>query len=143
MVEKVSLLVYEIIKKAQSAKTKAEKIKILQENACPALKDVLRGTYDDLVQWHLPPGAPPYEPANEDSLPSNLHRQHIQFKYFVKGLAGDEVNSIRRERMFITMLEAIHPQDAELLIIMKDKGNLGGGITKKLVQEAFPNLIVK
>jgi len=45
--------------------------------------------------------------------------------------------------MFIDMLEGIHPKDAELLILMKDKKSLAKGITKKLVEEAFPKLIVK
>jgi len=143
MVNKVSLHVFEIIDKAQKAKTRKEKITVLQENECWALKDFLRGSFDDIVQWNLPPGAPPYEPAKEDSVPSSLHKQHTKFKHFVKGLEGDKLPSIRRERMFIDMLEAIHPTDADLLIKMKDKEPMGGGITKKLVQEAFPKLIVK
>ena len=73
MVNKVTWRVHEIIEKASAAKTKAEKIKILQEHQNNwALKDVLRGTFDDSVQWLLPEGKPPYEPADESSVPSNL-----------------------------------------------------------------------
>lgn len=143
MVNKVSLQVHEIINKARKAKSRKDKIEVLQQYECWALKDLLRGTYDDLVKWNLPPGTPPYEPAKEDSIPSTLHKQHTKFKHFVSGLAGDKLPGVRRERLFIEMLEAIHPADAELLIGMKDKENIGGGITKKLVQEAFPKLIVK
>lgn len=135
--------VYEVIELASKAKTKQDRISVLREHESWALKDLLRGTYDDLVQWSLPPGAPPYEPAAESSVPSTLHNQHKKFKYFVKGLAGDQVQAFKRERMFIDMLEGIHPKDAELLILMKDKKSLAKGITKKLVEEAFPKLIVK
>jgi len=135
--------VYEVIELASKAKTKKDRISVLREHESWALKDLLRGTYDDLVQWSLPPGAPPYEPAAESSVPSTLHNQHKKFKYFVKGLAGDQVQAFKRERMFIDMLEGIHPKDAELLILMKDKKSLAKGITKKLVEEAFPKLIVK
>jgi hypothetical protein len=143
MVNKVSLQVYEIIEKARKSKTRKEKIEVLQKHECWALKDILRGTYDEIVVWNLPPGTPPYEPAKEESVPSTLHRQHKKIANFVKGLAGDKISGVKRERLFIDMLEVIHPADAELLINMKDKENIGGGITKKLVQEAFPKLIIK
>ena len=45
--------------------------------------------------------------------------------------------------MFIEMLEAVHPKDAEILLCMKDKKQLVKGLTKKLIQEVFPNLIQK
>ena len=64
-------------------------------------------------------------------------------KYFVKGLIGDQLNPIKREKMFIDMLESVHPKDAELLLAMKDKKILAKSVTRKLIQEAFPNLIVK
>lgn len=141
MVEKVSRNVYEVIEIITKQEKRADKISALQKHDSWALRDVLRGAYDDLVQWSLPQGDPPYEPAPENNPPSSLFRQHTKFKYFVKGLAGDQVNPIKRERMFIDMLESVHPKDAELLLKMKDKKQLGKGITKKLVQEAYPELI--
>ncbi len=135
--------IYEVIELASKAKTKQDRINVLRENESWALKDLLRGAYDELVQWSLPPGDPPYEPAAEETVPSTLHNQHKKFKYFVKGLVGDQMMGFKRERMFIDILEGIHPKDAELLILMKDKKALAKGITKKLVEEAFPKLIVK
>ena len=135
--------VFEVIELANRARTREEKLAILRKHESWALKDVLRGAYDNLVQWNLPPGDPPYEPAAESSIPSTLHNQHRKFKYFVKGLAGDQVNPIKREKMFIDLLESIHPKDAELLLLMKEKKNLAKSVTRKLVEEAFPNLIVK
>jgi hypothetical protein len=54
-------LIFEVIDAAAAAKTKKDKVKILQENDTWALKDVLRATYDDVIQFTLPPGSPPYE----------------------------------------------------------------------------------
>lgn len=136
-------LIFEVIDAAAAAKTKKEKVKILQENDTWALKDVLRATYDDGIQFTLPPGSPPYEENEISSIPSNLLKQHKKFTYIVKGGKGDQIQSFKREKMFIDMLEAVHPEDAKLLIKMKDKQSLGKGITKKLVQEAYPGLIIK
>jgi hypothetical protein len=51
--------------------------------------------------------------------------------------------ALNEKKVFINMLEAVHPKDAELLLKMINKESLGKGITKKLVQEAFPKLISK
>lgn len=136
------LLIHEIISKAAAAKTRAEKIKVFHDNDTWALKDVLRGTYDPSVTWNLPEGAPPYEPASEDSVPSNLLKRNIDFAYFVKGgKHSDSLPAYKRERLFIRLLEQIHPSDAAILLKMKDKKSLAKGITKKLVEEAYPKLI--
>lgn len=136
-------LIYEVLEAANKASKKEEKINILRQNESWALKDVLRATYDDSIQFTLPPGTPPYTPNKEESVPSNLLRQNTQFKYFVKGGAGDQVQNFKRERIFINVLEAVHPKDAEVLIKMINKETLGKTITKALVQEAFPGLIRK
>ncbi len=136
-----TLLIHEIISKAAAAKTRAEKIKVFHDNDTWALKDVLRGAYDPSVEWNLPEGSPPYEAAEEGTTPSNLLRRNIDFTYFVKGGKGDELPAYKRERMFIRLLEQIHPSDAAIVLLMKDKKTLAKGITKKLVEEAYPKLI--
>lgn len=134
--------VYEILQKFENAKNKQERVKVLQQNDIMPLFDVLRGTFDDSIQWNLPGGTPPYTPSSEESPPSSLLRQHRNFKYFVKGLRdSSKLNPIRRERMFIDMLEAVHPKDAEILVSMINKKSPVKGLTKKLVQEVFPQLI--
>ena len=135
--------IFEVVEAASKAKTRQEKINILRENETWALKDVLRVTFDDVIQLNLPAGAPPYEAAEEESVPTNLLKQNKQFKYFVKGGPGDSMPAFKREALFIRLIESIHPKDAEILLTMKDKKQPAKGITKKLVEEAFPGLIVK
>lgn len=136
--------VFEILEKVSNAKTKKEKITLLRENDIMPLRDVLRGTFDDAIQWNLPGGTPPYTPNIPESVPSSLFKQHLKFKYFVKGLReSSSLNPIRRERMFIDVLEAIHPRDAEILVDMINKKSSVKGLTKEIVKEAFPGLLVK
>ena len=136
-------LVPEVLELVRQAKTKQEKIEILQNNAHPALKDILRINFDGDVISLLPEGAPPY---NKDDAPegysvSSLYKTHKQFKYFFKGPIGDQVQAVRREKLFIDALESMHPTESDLLIEVKDRKLKG--ITKALVDEAFPGLVVK
>lgn len=136
------LEVFEILEKVSSAKTKQERVNLLKTHDCMPLRDLLRGTFDNSIQWNLPGGEPPYTPNKPESVPSTLHRTHRNFKYFVKGLRESEnLNKIRREAMFIEMLEAVHPEDAKLLLSMINKRQPVKGLTKKLVQEVYPDLI--
>ena len=135
----MDLLVYEVIEKAGSAKKKADKINILRKNDTWALKDILRGTFDSKVVWDLPEGSPPYKPSEPQSAPSNLLRRNTQFRYFAKG--GVHVNPIKRESMFIGLIESIHPKDAELVIAMINKQK-PTGISRAVVEEAFPGLLL-
>lgn len=141
---KVSLNVYEILDKVSKQSTRVEKVKTLQEHRENwALKDVLRGTFDDSIQWNLPGGKPPYEPAAEESHPSHLVRHNKKFSYFVKGGPGDKLPAFKREKIFLDIIETIHPRDAELVVGMINKKLEVKSVTKKLVEEAFPGLIRK
>lgn len=143
------LMIHEILEKAAEAKTKEEKIQILQEHNHLALRDILRGGMDDTIEFILPEGKPPHEDPERIGYSRNsLFNQTKRFKYFVKGGPGENMSAPKREKMFINILETIHPKEGELLIKMKDKKLIKSnnsafysGITKKLVQEAFPDLI--
>jgi hypothetical protein len=144
MVNKTTFYTFEILEKVSAAKTKAAKIELLrkQENNWP-LKDLLRGTFDEAVVWLLPEGKVPYEPAAAESHPSNWTQHNKKLAYFVKGGTGERMLKPKREKLFLDILESIHPRDAELLVGMINKKMPIKGITKKLIQEAFPNLILK
>jgi hypothetical protein len=134
--------IYEILQKFETAKNEQERVKVLQQNDIMPLLDVLRGTFDNSIQWNLPGGTPPYTPSSDETPPSSLLRQHRNFKYFVKGLQeSSKLTTVRRERMFIDMLEAVHPNDAEILVSMINKKSPVKGLTKKIVEEVFPELI--
>lgn len=141
MAHYVTRRVHEVIEMVSKAKTKKEKLTILKEHESQALKDVLVGTYHSRVEWNLPPGRPPFEPAEESTVPSNLLKQTSKFNDLIKGGTGDTLPAFKREAIFIRLIEQIHPDDAELLLKMVAKQQLAKGVTKKLVEEAFPGLI--
>lgn len=135
-------LIHEIIVEAGKKRSKAEKVECLKQNESWALKDILRGTYDDAVQWLVPEGTPPYTPNKEESTPSNLIRQNTQFRYLVDSPDSRKVLKAKRENIYIRLLESIHPLDAEIVINMVSKKSIKG-ISKAVVQEAYPGLIQK
>ena len=138
-------LISELLKDAGKLKTRKEKIEFLQNNNSMPLRTILKGAFDPALEFILPEGEPPYKKdgAPEGLSPSNLFKQMSYFQYFDKGGVGDNMSAAKRERLFIQLLESIHPAEAEIVLLMKDK-KLGGvykGITKKLVSDAFPGLI--
>lgn len=134
--------VFEILNEFEKQTTKKGRLEVLKTYGhVSALKDVLRGTFDDALQFTLPEGKPPYTPNRPESTPSTLLREHRKFGYFVKGGSGDRMTRFKVENMFINLLESIHPQDAEIILSMVAKKSPVKYLTKKLVQEAFPNLI--
>ena len=136
----MTLFVYEVIEKAGKERKKADKIKILQDNESWALKDILKGSMDERIKWNLPTGSPPYTPNRPESAPANLLRENTKFKYFVQGGPGDKMQKVKRESIFLGLIEGIHPEDAKLVINMINKQK-PYGLTRPIVQEAFPGLL--
>lgn len=136
------LEVFEILEEFGKQTTKAKRIEVLKKHGnVPAFKDVLRGIFDDSLEFLLPEGKPPYTPNIPESVPSTLLKKHKEFGYFVKG--GVDQPQYKRENIFIRLLESIHPQDAEVVLSMVNKKSPVKYLTKNLIEETFPNLIVK
>mgnify|MGYP001313158659 FL=1 len=138
-------LITEVLADAGKIVKRDERIKFLQLNKSPGLTDILRINYDDTIVSALPTGAPNYQQddAPKDYQYTILNKAYTQFKYFFKGPVANEMKQIKRESLFLNLLETLHVEEAELLIAAKDKSMKYKGITKKLVKDAFPNLIVK
>lgn len=132
--------VYEVLSEVASKKKKEEKVNVLKKNASWALKDIIRGSMDSKVMWNLPEGAPPYTESEEHNHPTDLLREYKQFAWFVKGGKGDKLPAYKRERIFIGLLEGVHPQDAKVIIGMINK-EAPKGVTRNIVEEAFPGLL--
>ena len=138
----MKLTIAEILQKAHNAKTKSQKVKILQENNSQALRSLFIWNYDDSVVSALPDGDVPYRPnpapmGTEHTL---LEKEARKFYYFIKG-GADNLPSMKKENMFIQMLEGLHEDEAKVLCLVKDK-QLGKRyrITKAVVQEALPTI---
>lgn len=140
------LLVSEVLELVAKTDARKDKIEILRKHNTLELRDILKGAFDDTVQFILPKGLPPIEEDQKKLYDKvRLVTETKKFRYFVKGGPGEQVNPMRREKMFIDILYRIDSKEVELVCHMKDK-TLDGvykGLTKKLVQEAFPGLIIK
>jgi hypothetical protein len=136
------LLISEVLQKVSNAKTKAEKVKILQENNTQALRSILIWNYDDSVISMIPEGEVPFTPneAPAGTEHTVLEKEYAKLYYFIKG-GKDDLKQFKREEMFIRMLEGLHVSEAQVLILVKD-GKLQDKyrITKAVVEEAFPQI---
>ena len=137
----MQLLLNEVLKKISNAKTKAQKIKLLQEHNSPALRQILIANFDESIISMLPEGDVPYEKneAPEDTEHTKLVHEYRKLYLFFKG--GANVSQNRRETLFIQLLEGLHQGEAEVLCLMKDK-QIGKRwkITKQCVEEACPQI---
>ena len=76
-----------------------------------------------------------------------MFQQIRKLRYFVEGpggeafCVGNNINPIKRETMYIGMLESVTPREAEFLVNIKKKDLGIKGLTYKLVSETFPHLL--
>ena len=133
----------EILDYVESQRTKAKKVQALQEYRDDSLTAILIWNFDDRVQSAIPEGQVPYKenevPVGTDH--TSLRREWKNLYHFIKG-GNDELSSLRRETMFIQMLEGLHPEEAKIICLVKDK-NLTEKykLTRELVAEAFPDIV--
>ena len=137
----MKLLISEVLQKVHSAKTKAQKVKILQDNNTNALRSVLIANFDESIQSLLPEGSVPYE-KNDAPLGTEhtvLEQEYRKLYLFFKG--GSTIKQSQRENLFIQMLEGLSVEEAELLILVKDKAlNKKYRVTRACVETAFPQI---
>jgi len=134
--------VHEIFELVSKQRTKAKKVEVLKEQRCDALTALLIWNFDDTVVSLLPEGEVPYErnevPVGTDH--TSLRKEWKNLYHFVKG-GNDTLSKTRRESMFIQILEGLHPTEADVLCLVKDKKLASAyKITKEVVESAFPDI---
>ena len=134
--------VHEILAHVSKQRTVAKKVEVLKEYRNDALTAILIWNFDDTVVSMLPDGEVPF---NKNEVPvgtdhTSLRKEWRNLYHFVKG-GNDKLSKTRRETMFIQMLEGLHPEEAEIICLVKDK-QLGTKfkLTKEQVSKAFPDI---
>jgi hypothetical protein len=135
------LSISEILDKASKAKTFEDKVTVLRNNTTPALIWVLKIAFHPDIKWLLPPGNPPYKPSEFFDVHGALRRDYRKLQYFVSNQGYDSLRQLKREVMFVELLETIHKDDAVLLLAIKDGKMPYKSISYRLVAEAFPGLL--
>ncbi len=127
-----------IVAKIEAQTTVEKQAEFLQLHSSYALKAVLGYGMDPGVKWLLPDGDPPYRPLFEAA--DQEGRFYVECKkliYFVDSPEGREVKPLKREQLFIQVLESVDPRDAKLLLRMKHRQIK---IMPEAIKIAFPNL---
>ena len=134
--------VHEVLELVDQQRSKAKKIDILREYADDALKSILIWNFDPTAISVLPEGHVPYKenevPVGTDH--TSLRREWKNLYHFVKG-GNDRISAIRRETMFIQLLEGLHPDEAEIVCLVKDKALEDKySITYDIVRQAYSDI---
>ena len=135
-------LLTEILQKVSSAKTKAEKVDLLQEYNNNGLRAILIINFDESLKFLLPDGEVPFNP---NDAPAGTEHTRLDSEYrglyrYFKG--GDSsLKGMKREQLFVQLLEGLHVDEANLLVSACNKDLQSKyPITKQAVSEAFPSI---
>jgi hypothetical protein len=164
--------VFEVLDLVSKQKTKAKKIEVLRKYDEFHLRTLFLWNFDTVIESVLPEGDVPYQSYGDQTSYSGslstklqedirsmhetgsfsmgvsdtqgrttIRREVKNFYHFVKG-GNDAMNNMRRESMFINILQGLHPLEAEIVVLVKD-GNLSDKykITRELVEEAYPDIV--
>ena len=165
-------LAFEVFDLVSRSRTKQKKIEILKKYDDSSLRRLFVWNFDQSIVSILPEGPVPYVGYDEQNTYSGtlttkiseevrkmhesgnfslgasdqqghttIRRESKHFYHFVKG-GNDGINSIRRETMYINILQGLHPLEAEILVLVKDKQlETKYKISKDIVSEAYPNIV--
>lgn len=164
-------LAFEVFDLISRQKTKQKKVELLRKYNHDSIRALLIWNFDESVISMLPEGPVPYSSYEDQTVHSGtlstkltedirrmyetgsfsmgvsdtqarttIRREAKNFYHFIKG-GNDGMSKMRRESMFINLLQGLHPLEAEIICLVKDK-NLSDKykITKEIVAEAFPQI---
>ena len=130
----------EVLDKVHKAKTKDKKVSILREHNTDSLRMLLKAAFDPKIEWVFPEGNVPYTPNDtpEGKEHTVLAMEARKLWHFIKG-ADNKTKQHQKENMFFQMLEGLHANEAELLVLCKDKKlhQHYKGLSANVVREAF------
>lgn len=162
--------VFEILNIVVKQRSNAKKIEALKKFEHPCLKAIFIWNFDESIVSALPPGDVPYAAVDEmdsfkgtlsekisdavekmgelgtnslgsqDQGRSSIRKEYDKFYNFVKG-GNDGLSSMRRETMFINTLQGLHPLEAEIVCLCKDKKlDTKYKISRDIVSQAYPDI---
>ena len=162
--------IFEVLNLASKQRSNVKKVEVLQKYEHPSLKALFIWNFDESIISVLPPGDVPYAATSEqnsfsgtlsekiedavskmsemgsnslgsqDQGRSTIRKEYQKFYNFIKG-GNDGLSSLRRESMFINILQGLHPLEAEILCLVKDKKlDTKYKITKEIVVESYPDI---
>ena len=163
--------IFEVLNLVSKQRTNIKKVEVLQKYNDPSLRAIFIWNFDESVTSSLPPGIVPYSSVGEqgsfsgtlsekiddavgkmseigsnslgsqDQGFSSIRKEYSKFYNFIKG-GNDSLSSLRRETMFINVLQGLHPLESEILCLVKDKKlETKYKITKEIISQAYPEIV--
>ena len=165
----INPFVFEILELASKQRSNSKKVEVLKTYEHDSLKAIFIWNFDETVVSLLPVGEVPYGDVNDQNVYSgtlsenlsreanggesatvqdlqgrgrtSLRKEYQNLYHYVKG-GNNNLSTIRREMMFINLLQGLHPKEAEILILVKDKKlQTKYKITLEIVKEAYPDIV--
>ena len=133
----IKLGIAEILARVSTEPKTDRKIEILRENESPVLLHILALAFTKGVEWLLPDGDVPFTPSD---IPGQQGILYTEWRRFYLFFPGSTIAQNKREDLFIQILENLDPDDARLIVAIKDGKMPYKTVTKNLVTKAFPNL---
>ena len=161
---------FEVLNLVSKQRTNAKKVEVLKKYEDPSLKALFIWNFDESLISMLPAGDVPYASVGEqnsfggtvsgkindavskmgemgsnslgmnDQGRSTIRKEYTRFYNFIRG-GNDGLSALRRETMFINVLEGLHPLEAEILILVKDKKlETKYKVTRQIVSDAYPDI---
>ncbi len=161
---------FEVLQLVSKQRTNAKKVEMLKKYEDTSLKSIFIWNFDESIVSMLPEGEVPYASVGEqnsfsgtvsekitdavskmqeigtnslganDQGRSSIRKEYKMFYNFIKG-GNDSLSSLRRETMFINILQGLHPLEAEIVCLCKDKRlQTKYKITKEIVSQAYPDI---
>ena len=137
----MNLLVSEILDKFEAAKTREEKIAVLKNNVTDPLLVLLRLNYDHMLKMDLPEGEPPFRKDTDKPIGYSESSLQLELRRFYVWLEpSTNLPKLKKESLFVNMLEGIHWTEAEALCLAKDRKlhTKYKSLKEDIVREAFP-----
>ena len=164
----VNPFIFEILELVDAQKTNAKKVEVLRNYEHDSIKTIFVWNYDGAVISLLPPGPVPYGETNAQTTfagtlseniakeaaggesatgqdldgrnKTSIRHEFKNFYHFVQG-GNNSLTTTRREMIFINMLQGLHPKEAELLCLVKDKDlESKYNVSLQNVKQAYPNM---
>ena len=135
------LLVSEILDKFEVAKTREEKIAVFKNNVTDPLLVLLRLNYDHMLKMDLPDGEPPFRKDTDKPIGYSESSLQLELRRFYVWLEpSTNLPKLKKESLFVSLLEGIHWTEAEALCLAKDRKlhTKYKSLKEDIVREAFP-----
>lgn len=129
----------EILENAGKITDKKARMEYLKKNDSQPLQLMIRMAFDKNLKWALPDTDPPYKPCQYLDQEGLLYSEVKKFYLFFEG-GHPTLKQIKREQMFIQLLESVMPEDAKLILAVKNKKLPYKWLTKAFANEMWPGI---